>query len=114
MAQKTVVHLIDDLDGGEADESLTFGLDGIEYAMDLSSENVTKLRDLLAPFVAAGRRVGGRKARSAGPVKTGASAVSDRALNQAIREWAREQGETISDRGRIPQDLVNRYQVAHA
>src|SRR4051794_39713852 len=66
MAQKTIVELVDDLDGGKADESLTFSLDGVEYAIDLSAKNAGKLRDSLAQFVGHAQRVGGRKQRGAG------------------------------------------------
>ncbi|AHH95929.1 Lsr2 family protein [Kutzneria viridogrisea] len=112
MAQKTIVQLIDDLDGGEASESVTFGLDGVEYTIDVSDTNATRLRELLAPFVEKAQRLGGRKQRG-GSTRTAVKAGGDRAQNQAIREWARSQGETISDRGRIPADLVHRFEAAH-
>lgn len=112
MAQKTIVHLIDDLDGSEADESVAFNLDGVDYNIDLSKTNAADLRDRLAHYVGNARRAGGRKQRGAG-VKTQVSVASDRAQNQAIREWARSQGEKISDRGRIPAELVAKFQAAH-
>ena len=112
MAQRTIVELVDDIDGGVASESVSFGLDGAEYTIDLSDENVKKLREHLAPFVEKAQRVGGRKQRG-GAVKTAVRAGGDKAQNQAIREWARSQGETIADRGRIPAELVARYQAAH-
>ena len=111
MAQKTIVQLVDDLDGGAADESVTFGLDGVEYTIDLSTANATLLRKGLADFVANATRVSGRKQRA---TKTPVQAGGDKAQNQAIREWARRQGEKISDRGRLPQELVGRFQAAHA
>jgi hypothetical protein len=110
MAQRTIVELIDDLDGGKADESITFGLDGVEYAIDLSDDNARKLRETLAPFVERARRAGGRKQRGArGAAKTG----GDREQNQAIRAWARSTGHDISERGRIPQSLIVKFQEAH-
>ncbi|AHH99576.1 Lsr2 family protein [Kutzneria viridogrisea] len=112
MAQKTIVQLIDDVDGSEANESVSFALDGVEYTIDLSDDNAAKLRGNLAPFVEKAQRLGGRKQR-AGATRTAVRAGGDRAQNQAIREWARSQGETISDRGRIPQELVTRFQAAH-
>jgi hypothetical protein len=112
MAQKTIVQLLDDMDGGDADESVTFGLDGVEYAIDLSSKNAGKLRTVLTPFVEKAQRVGGRKQRGVG-TRTAVKAGGDRAQNQAIREWARTQGEKISDRGRIPAELVAKFQAAH-
>jgi hypothetical protein len=114
MAQKTIVELVDDLDGGKADERLTFALDGVEYAIDLSTNNAAKLRDSLAQFVGHGRRVGGRKQRGAGTTPTPVRASGDKAQNQAIREWARSNGKQISDRGRIPADLIAEFQAAHA
>ena len=114
MAQRTIVELVDDLDGGKAEESVTFALDGVEYTIDLSSDNAARLRDGLAAFVEKAQRVGGRKQRSgAGAAKTAVRAGGDKAQNQAIREWARGQGEKISDRGRIPAELVSKFQAAH-
>jgi hypothetical protein len=110
MAQKTIVELVDDLDGGVAAESVVFGLDGVEYAIDLSTENAKRLRDSLSAYVDKARRVGGRKQRAIGRP---AGRTGDKAQNQAIREWARSQGEKISDRGRIPSELVTRFQAAH-
>ena len=112
MAQKTIVELIDDLDGGTADESITFGLDGVEYAVDLSEGNAKRLRAALEPYVAGARRAGGRKPRSA--VRSAAKTTSgDREQNQAIREWARQEGHEVSDRGRLPQSLIVKFQEAH-
>lgn len=106
MAQKTIVHLIDDVDGGEADETVTFSLDGVEYSIDLSTSNANELRGSLSEFIEAARRTGGKTA--AAKAKTGSSA-SDRAENQAIREWARNAGHQVSERGRIPADIVAQY-----
>ena len=62
MAKKVTVTLVDDFDGaGSADETVEFGLDGVTYEIDLSSKNATKLRNDLKQWVAAGRRVGGRR-----------------------------------------------------
>ncbi|AHH93757.1 Lsr2 family protein [Kutzneria viridogrisea] len=113
MAQKVTVALIDDLDGSEASETLEFGLDGVNYQIDLSSDNASKLRDGLAEFVASARRSGGRKRgvgklAAVGAVKA-RPAAADREQNQAIREWARKQGRKVSDRGRIPADVLDAY-----
>lgn len=101
MAQKNVVMLIDDLDGGDADETVSFSLDGVSYEIDLNAENAAKLRDSFATWVGHGRRVGGR-ARSAGrrPARSGSGGNSTE-----IREWARANGYTVSDRGRIPAEV---------
>jgi hypothetical protein len=110
VAQKTVVELVDDLDGGDADETVTFALDGVEYQIDLSAANAERLREELATFIGHATRVGGRRQRGSNPV---AGTARDKADNQAIREWARSQGEEVADRGRISQDLVMRFQEAH-
>ncbi|SNR61993.1 Lsr2 protein [Haloechinothrix alba] len=110
MAQKVLVSLIDDLDGGEAEETVEFGLDGVTYQIDLSGENAEELRDALAQYIEHARRSGGRK--KAGTKSSAASSRSasvDREQNQAIRAWARKNGYTVSDRGRIPSEVVDAY-----
>lgn len=109
MAQRTVVELIDDIDGSTAEESVTFGLDGVEYTIDLSSDNAGRLREALEEYIEHSRRVGGRKQRG---TKAVPAAGGDKAQNQAIREWARNHGHQVSDRGRIPQELVVKFQAA--
>lgn len=108
MAQKTVVELVDDLDGGEADETVFFALDGVDFRIDLSAENAARLRETLAEYVGHARKVGGRK--QAG--RTGAR--SDRPDAQVIRDWARRQGEAVAERGRISHELLTRFQQAHS
>jgi hypothetical protein len=111
VARKVQVHLVDDIDGGEADETLTFSLDGTTYEIDLSTANAETLRGSLAQFVGSARRsarvhvVTSNRIRTNGPVK------ADRAQNQAIRDWAKRNGVELSDRGRIPQAIVERYEV---
>ncbi|BCJ38112.1 Lsr2 family protein [Actinocatenispora thailandica] len=112
MAQKVQVLLVDDLDGGEAAETVKFGLDGMNYEIDLSDSNAQGLRDALATYVGKARKLGrGGVARSgAAPRNRGtSSAASDREQNRAIREWAKRKGLDISDRGRISADIVERY-----
>ncbi|MDQ3404192.1 MAG: Lsr2 family protein [Actinomycetota bacterium] len=111
MAQKVTVSLVDDLDGSEAEETVEFGLDGAAYTIDLSSDNAERLREALADFVDHARRSGGRK-RAPGKVTVGRAprtATADREQNQAIREWARKQGMKVSDRGRIPSEVLDAY-----
>lgn len=110
MAQKTVVELVDDLDGGEADETVTFALDGVDFLIDLSTENANRLRDTLAEYVGHARRTSGRKQKGG----AAAGKANGRPDTQAIREWARSQGETVAERGRISHELVTRFQEAHA
>lgn len=108
MAKQTTVTLIDDLDGSEADEQIEFAVDGRSYEIDLSSANGARLRELLAPFVSAARRTGSRRSTTT----TGRSS-SDREQNQAIREWAQQNGFTVSDRGRLPANVIEAYNKAH-
>lgn len=111
MAKKTTVTLVDDLDGTQAEEQVTFAVDGRSYEIDLSTANGARLRDALAPFISAARRTGSRRASGA------ATAVSrpstDREQNQAIREWAVQQGMKISERGRIPSNVLEAYHRNH-
>lgn len=110
MAQKTILELVDDLDGGQADESVAFALDGVEFVIDLSADNATRLRETLAEFVGHARRTGGRKQRG----KLAVVAGNGKPDTQAVREWARSQGETVAERGRVPQALVIKFQEAHS
>jgi hypothetical protein len=111
MAKRTQVILIDDLDGGQADETLSFGLDGSSYEIDLSSKNAAALRDAMASYVGAAHRLGRLGGRARGPRGT-APATTDREQTQAIRAWARRNGHTVSDRGRIPATIVEAYHAA--
>ncbi|WP_433801621.1 histone-like nucleoid-structuring protein Lsr2 [Actinomycetospora sp. CA-084318] len=123
MAQKVVVTLVDDLDETEADETVEFGIDGTTYEIDLSDANASKLRDELADYVAHARKVSGRRrsgggaraaAAPAAPARKGGGRASvDREQNQAIREWARKNDFTVSERGRIPSEVSEAYHKAH-
>lgn len=108
MAQIREIRLVDDLDGQQADETVEFGLDGKNFEIDLSKENATKLREALAEFVASARRLGGRR-RSGSAASPSRRPSIDREQNQAIREWARKRGMKVSDRGRIPADVLETY-----
>lgn len=111
MAQKVLVSLVDDLDGSEAEETIEFGLDGVAYQIDLSTDNAEELRDALAQFIEHARRAGGRKRATPKAAAKAAVArpVIDREQNQAIRAWARKNGYQVSDRGRIPSEVVEAY-----
>ena len=111
MAQQTILELVDDLNGGPADETVAFALDGVEFAIDLSTANAARLRDTLAQYVGHARRTGGRKSRALAATNGSANGKPD---TQAVREWARSQGETVAQRGRVPQALVMRFQEAHS
>ena len=110
MAKETVTRLIDDLDGGEAHETVSFGLDGHLYQIDLSTRNAKRLRAELASYVDKGTRVSGRATAGvrSGPRGRG-SAATDRQQNQAIREWAIRKGMAVAPRGRIKQEIVDQY-----
>jgi hypothetical protein len=108
MAKRVITELVDDIDGQTAHETLTFALDGVHYEIDLTSKNAMKLRDAVAPFQAAGTKVGrGGMVRRTGTGR--APARTDREQNQAIRDWAKQHNLEVSDRGRIKQDVVERY-----
>jgi hypothetical protein len=111
VAQKIQVLLLDDLDGSEASETVAFGLDGTEYEIDLSSKNAAKLRDTLAGYVGSARKAGRVSVRAAGRPRSsrGTRAAMDREQAAAIRSWAKKQGLKVSDRGRIPANIVEQY-----
>ncbi|RSM45773.1 Lsr2 family protein [Amycolatopsis balhimycina DSM 5908] len=111
MAQKVLVEILDDIDGSAATQTVQFGLDGVTYEIDLSDENATTLRDELARFVGAGRRVGGRKVRVATGQST-TTTVSDRERNQQIRAWANANGYAVSERGRLSSEVVSAFEQA--
>jgi hypothetical protein len=113
MAQKIQVLLVDDLDGGAAIETVTFGLDGHSYEIDLSATNADLLRAALADYVAHARR-STRLPRNAAPAARAsrAPARADREQTQAIREWARKNGHKVNDRGRVPATVVAAYHSA--
>ena len=109
MAQIREIRLVDDLDGAVADETVEFGVDGKNYEIDLSTANAKKLRDALSDFVASARRSGGRRRASSAPATASRRPSIDREQNQAIREWARKRGMKVSDRGRIPAEVLEAY-----
>ena len=116
MAQIREVRLIDDLDGEQAVETVEFGIDGKNYEIDLSDENAARLRDVLALYVASARRTtAGTRRRAAGSSAGGGARrpAIDREQNQAIREWARKRDLKISDRGRIPSEVLEAYHKEH-
>ena len=110
MAQKVVVELTDDIDGSQADETLTFALDGRSYEIDLNTMNASALRKVPAPYAAAGRKQGGARREA----KRGAVARdSSRPDPVAVRAWAESQGIEVAARGRVPAEVVEKFQTAH-
>jgi hypothetical protein len=118
MARKTQVVLIDDIDGGKADETVKFALDGQAYEIDLSDVHAKELRDALGKFQEAGTRLGRYSLGAArGPVRQASAPrrpSADRDQNKAIREWAESVGKTVAPRGRIPQAVIDEYNAAHS
>lgn len=114
MAQKMLVQLVDDLDGSHSEDisTVTFGLDGVTYEIDLTDQNAANLRKGLEEFVGSARRIGGRLKRGTAAKADSGSAVSNREQAQAIRDWGRRNGHEVSDRGRIPASLVEAFEAA--
>lgn len=111
MAQRKIIIMEDDLDGGEADETVQFAVDGASYEIDLSTTNAAKLRDALAKYVGAGRKVSTR-----GAVRARGRVVATRSSSgntSKVREWARSNGYEISDRGRVPANILTAYEQAN-
>jgi hypothetical protein len=108
MARKQLVILEDDLDGGEATQTLRFGFQGTEFELDLSDKNAQKLEKALAPFMEAARRVGSGRKRGGGGKAS--SAVS--ADTKAVRAWAESNGYEVSSRGRISANVLEAYRAA--
>jgi hypothetical protein len=115
MAQRVNVVLVDDLDGTDAEETVTFSLDGVDYELDLNAENAAALRNALAVYVASARRQGGR--RRSGQRSTGARSGSNNGRNgtsaSEIRAWARENGYDVPARGRVSGEVREAYAAAH-
>ena len=109
MAQKIHIVLEDDLDGGEADETVSFALDGTSYEIDLNEDNATKLREALATYVGHARKVTGSRGRA----RTKSAVSTSGPSPKEVREWARENGHDVPDRGRIPAEVREAYDAAH-
>ena len=108
MAQKVNIVLVDDIDGSEATETVSFGLDGTTYEIDLNDKNAAKLRDAISTYVGHGRKVGSapRRGRRSAAAANGPSA-------KEIRDWARSNGHDVPDRGRVSAEVREAYDKAH-
>ena len=106
MAQHTQVLYVDDIDGSEAEGTVRFRLGGVDYEIDLNKKHADQLAKAIGPFIEAARRVSSsrRPARASRPARHDQSDV---------RAWARAQGLKVSDRGRIPADVLAKYEAAH-
>ena len=109
MAQKIQTLFIDDLDGTAAEGTVRFGLDGTEYEIDLNAEHAQALRDGLARYVSAARRISGGARR---PARGGRRAPASGLNTTEVREWAKAQGIEVKDRGRVPAELVVKFKAA--
>ena len=108
MAQKIQTLFIDDLDGGAAEGTVRFGLDGADYEIDLNTRHARELRDALARYLSAARRAGGATRRPARSARRGAAS----GLNTTeVREWAKAQGIEVKDRGRVPAELLVKFKA---
>ena len=120
MARKIVHQLVDDLDGSVLEvgdgETVLFSLDGIAYEIDLTDENAAQLRDSFARYIDAARRVSGRASSSTGGRSTSGGRKQKRAGQRdyaPIRQWAADNGYTLSERGRVPAEVLDAYDAAH-
>jgi len=108
MAQKVNIVLVDDLDGTEATETVSFGLDGTSYEIDLNDANAAALREALGGYVGHARKVAGGSRRT-----RRSSAAASSSNTKDVREWAKGQGMEVSERGRISADIQQAYDAAH-
>jgi hypothetical protein len=115
MAQRVNIVLVDDIDGTDATQTVAFGLDGASYEIDLNDDNASALREALAPYVGHARKVGrgGGGAKRGGGGRAAASSSASGASAKEVREWARENGHAVPERGRIPADVREAYDAAH-
>lgn len=111
MARKIIETISDDIDGTEGAETISFSLDGTAYEIDLAERNANKLYDALKPYREAGRKVGASRAPSASKPRSKASRSKDELA--AIRAWATYAGKEVSERGRIPQAILDEFDAAH-
>jgi hypothetical protein len=112
MAQRVNVVLVDDIDGTDASETVSFALDGVDYEIDLSDEHAGQLRQAVAPYVGHARRTGGRRKgnrRSSGGGSGGGAGASA----ADIRAWARENGWEVPERGRVSAEVREAYAAAN-
>jgi hypothetical protein len=110
VAQKIQTILTDDLDGGEAEGTVRFGLDGVDYEIDLNTKHAEQLRKALAKYVGAGRKTSGSTRRPGR--RSGRRGTGDDSNPSDVREWAKAQGIEVKDRGRVPAELIVKFKAA--
>lgn len=110
MARRIVHQLVDDLDGTVLDtgegETVLFSLDGIAYEIDLTEANAAALRDALQPYIAAGRSISSRASGARARRRSGQQDLG------VVRQWARDNGHQVSDRGRVPASVIEAFEAA--
>jgi hypothetical protein len=106
MAQKVQTLFIDDIDGGDAEGTVRFALDGTDYEIDLSAAHSAELHQTLDGYIRHARRTGA--ARRAARGRAAAQALD----THKVREWAKDNGFDIKERGRVPADVVASYKAA--
>jgi len=111
MAERTLVELVDDIDGGKAEETIRFALDGKAFVIDLSKKNATAMRKALEPYTKAGRAAGGARSSSGGPKRVMNLRYSQPQYAQA-RAWAQKNGKNLPPRGRIPNAIMEEWEKA--
>ncbi|MGW4411765.1 histone-like nucleoid-structuring protein Lsr2 [Nonomuraea sp. NPDC004702] len=113
MAKRIQEMLLDDIDGGPAERTTRFALDGRNYEIDLSGPNRDKLEKALAPFITKARAVRGERQIRGRGVAGGGSRTLTREKSAEIRQWAKSRGLPVSERGRIASTVVEKYEEAH-
>ena len=109
MAKRVTESLVDDIDGGEAQGTLHFAVEGAQYEIDLSDKNAEEFHEILAPYISAARRVGGRQSKGS---DRGAARSGSGVDPKQVREWAKSQGLDVNPRGRVSKALIEQYQAA--
>lgn len=111
MAQKVLVTYACDYDKKEIphgqERTRTFGLDGRSYEIDLCKKHSDKLDEVLKRYAAYARKTAVRGARRR------RRTAAHRQRSARIRAWAKSRGLEVSDRGRIPSEVVSQFEVAH-
>ena len=112
MSTETITRLLDDLDGSEAERTVTFAWDGRTYEVDLSKKNIAAFEKTMKPYLAVARSARGASARPAGRSRQAGPRARRRDDLQVIRDWARANGHSVSDRGRVSASIIEAYEAA--
>jgi hypothetical protein len=116
MAQKVVREFVDDIDGSPAERTFSFAVDGVFYEIDLSTQNIAEFKSAIGGFMESARKVKGSSGGRSGGRSRSAGARGGRQSREqtrVVREWARQHGHNISERGRIPASIQQAFDQAH-